>query len=156
MTTPTVDHLRFHREHEHTRPTFGNSTFGKIAEKIARLFGTPQYLIGQTAVVVVWIVMNAVGVTHFDLYPFILLNLAFSTQAAYAAPLILLAETRQAERDKAFNAADAQHRESINQQLLQLLQQNTELKQQVKALTDEIHHQVVVAAGGSPSTGTAH
>lgn len=146
MTTPTVDHLRFHREHEHTQPTFGDSTFGKIAEKIARLFGTPQYLIGQTAVVVVWIVMNAVGVTHFDLYPFILLNLAFSTQAAYAAPLILLAETRQAERDKAFTAADAEHREAINQQLLELLRQNTTLTEEVKRLTEEVHHHIVTGA----------
>ena len=138
MTTPTVDHLRFHREHEHTRPTFGNSTFGKIAEKIARLFGTPQYLIGQTAVVVVWIVMNAVGVTHFDLYPFILLNLAFSTQAAYAAPMILLAQTRQSERDRHWTEADAQHREEISDAILTLLRQNTDLTQQVHGLTQQI------------------
>ena len=59
--------------------------------------------------------MNAVGWTQFDVYPFILLNLAFSLQAAYAAPLILLAQTRQADRDKANSIADAQHREELHQ-----------------------------------------
>lgn len=150
--TDQPDHLRFHRQHEHTEPAFGSSTFGRIAERIARLFGTPQYLIGQTLIVVAWIVINALGLTHFDLYPFILLNLAFSTQAAYAAPLILLAETRQAERDKAFNAADAQHREAINQQLLELLRQNTTLTEEVKRLTEEVHHHVVT---GASTTGGA-
>ena len=56
-----------------------------------------------------------VGWTKFDIYPFILLNLAFSLQAAYAAPLILLAQTRQADRDKANSIADAQHREELHQ-----------------------------------------
>jgi uncharacterized membrane protein len=80
---------------------FGQDAFGRGAEKAARFFGTPQYIIGQTIVVLVWIALNSVAVvSHWDPYPFILLNLAFSTQAAYAAPLILLAETRQAERDK--------------------------------------------------------
>ena len=88
--------------------------------------------------------MNAAGFVHFDLYPFILLNLAFSTQAAYAAPLILLAETRQAEREKATSDADARHRESLNEQMLTLLQQNTELTEQVKRLTEEIHGKVVL------------
>ena len=80
---------------------FGEDTFGHAAEKAARFFGTPQYILGQTAIVIAWIVVNAVAVgLHWDPYPFILLNLAFSTQAAYAAPLILLAQTRQVERDK--------------------------------------------------------
>jgi len=151
MTTPQTateqpDHLRFHRQHEHMEPAFGSSTFGRVAERIARLFGTPQYLIAQTLIVIAWIVVNALGLTHFDLYPFILLNLAFSTQAAYAAPLILLAETRQAERDKAFTAADAEHREAINQQLLELLRQNTTLTEEVKRLTEEVHHHIVTGA----------
>lgn len=141
----SVDHLRFHREHEHLHSAFGGGGFGKLAEAIARLFGTPQYLIVQTAIVIVWIAVNALGIVHFDLYPFILLNLAFSTQAAYAAPLILLAETRQAARDKALSEADAQHREAINAQFMELLRQNTELTEQVKRLTDEIHGKVVVS-----------
>src|SRR5204862_1838397 len=80
---------------------FGEDAFGRRAERAARFFGTPQYIFGQTIVVIFWIAINAVAVSlQWDPYPFILLNLAFSTQAAYAAPLILLAQTRQAERDK--------------------------------------------------------
>src|SRR5438477_290545 len=71
---------------------FGEDAFGRRAETIARFFGTPQYIFGQTIVVVVWIAINAVAVSlQWDPYPFILLNLAFSTQAAYAAPLLLRA-----------------------------------------------------------------
>jgi hypothetical protein len=83
------------------------------AETFARFFGTPMFLVAQTLIVAAWIVLNVAGVTRFDLYPFILLNLAFSTQAAYAAPLILLAQTRQADRDKAHTEADIQHREAL-------------------------------------------
>ena len=81
---------------------FGSDTFGQLAERFARFFGTPQFIIGQTVLVAAWIAVNAVAISlRWDPYPFILLNLAFSTQAAYAAPLILLAQTRQADRDKA-------------------------------------------------------
>ena len=87
-------------EYEH-HGAFGADRFGRAAERAARLFGTPHYIIGQSIVVVLWIVINSVAVVRdWDPYPFILLNLAFSTQAAYAAPLILLAQTRQAERDR--------------------------------------------------------
>jgi uncharacterized membrane protein len=74
---------------------------GQITESIARFFGTGRYLLLQTILVVVWIALN-LGVIHWrwDPYPFILLNLAFSTQAAYAAPLILLAQNRQENRDR--------------------------------------------------------
>jgi uncharacterized membrane protein len=82
-------------------PVYDPDEFGRLAERLARFFGTPRYIIGQTIVVVVWIFLNvAFAVLRFDKYPFILLNLAFSTQAAYAAPLILLAQNRQADRDK--------------------------------------------------------
>lgn len=144
----TTDHRRFHRKHEHAEAAFGGGGFGQFAEQLARLFGTPQYLGAQTAIVIVWIALNVAGIVRFDIYPFILLNLAFSLQAAYAAPLILLAQTRQAVRDKAFSDADAEHRESLNQQLLLLLQANTDLTTQVKSLTDEIHARVVVSGGG--------
>lgn len=73
---------------------FGNDWFGLKSEKFARFFGTPGFLPGQTLIVGVWITVNVVGWTRFDVYPFILLNLMFSLQAAYAAPLILLAQTR--------------------------------------------------------------
>jgi uncharacterized membrane protein len=76
--------------------------FGRFSEAIARFLGTGRFLAGQTVLVICWIVLNAVGlVRHWDPYPFILLNLAFSTQAAYAAPLILLAQNRQDDRDRA-------------------------------------------------------
>jgi uncharacterized membrane protein len=84
------------------KPSFDPDAFGRVSEQIARFFGTARYLIIQTVLVVIWITLNALQVTdtiHWDPYPFILLNLAFSTQAAYAAPLILLAQNRQAERD---------------------------------------------------------
>jgi len=82
-------------------PSYDPEQFGALAERLARFFGTPRYIVGQTILVVIWIALNVVVVTlRFDPYPFILLNLAFSTQAAYAAPLILLAQNRQADRDK--------------------------------------------------------
>ena len=74
----------------------------------------------------------------WDPYPFILLNLAFSTQAAYAAPLILLAQTRQTERDKAWSEADSRHREELSQNTLTLLAQNTELLQRNTELTEQV------------------
>jgi uncharacterized membrane protein len=156
-------HLRFLAPSRNLAPAFGSDNFGKKAEAFARFFGTPTFLIAQTALVVTWIALNAAHVLHFDLYPFILLNLAFSTQAAYAAPLILLAATRQADRDKALAEADANHREALaeasmereqiankqGQQLHALLEantalteQNTKLTEQIERLTREIHSNV--------------
>jgi uncharacterized membrane protein len=81
--------------------------FGRFSEGIARFFGTARYLVVQTILVSVWILINAVAVgLRWDPYPFILLNLVFSTQAAYAAPLILLAQNRQAERDQETTDSD--------------------------------------------------
>ena len=132
---------------------FGQDTFGRWSEKAARFFGTPQYIIGQTLVVIAWIALNSVAlISNWDPYPFILLNLAFSTQAAYAAPLILLAETRQADRDKMTGEKLERHREeterkdeeridfirSETQKLRQLLESNTELTKQDKELTEQV------------------
>jgi uncharacterized membrane protein len=76
-------------------------TVGQITESIARFFGTGRYLLLQTIVVLAWIAVNLCAAKlRWDPYPFILLNLAFSTQAAYAAPLILLAQNRQENRDR--------------------------------------------------------
>lgn len=81
--------------------------FGRFSEGIARFLGTGRFLMGQTILVVAWILLNVTAVVgKWDPYPFILLNLAFSTQAAYAAPLILLAQNRQDERDRAQAEAD--------------------------------------------------
>ncbi|MGI9022603.1 MAG: DUF1003 domain-containing protein [Acidimicrobiales bacterium] len=76
--------------------------FGRFSEAIARNLGTARFLVIQTGIVVVWIIINvSAAALRLDPYPFILLNLAFSTQAAYAAPLILLAQNRQDQRDRA-------------------------------------------------------
>jgi uncharacterized membrane protein len=76
--------------------------FGRFAEGMARFLGTGRFIVGQTVLVVGWLILNTLGlIHHWDPYPFILLNLAFSTQAAYAAPLILLAQNRQDDRDRA-------------------------------------------------------
>jgi uncharacterized membrane protein len=132
---------------------FGEDPFGRAAEKAARFFGTPKYIIGQTVAVVVWITLNSVAlIAHWDPYPFILLNLAFSTQAAYAAPLILLAETRQAERDKvegertekrhndmerlAVERVELVKRET--EKLASLVESNTDLTRQDKELTEQV------------------
>jgi len=140
------DHIEHHG-------TFGPDAFGRAAEHAARFFGTPQYIIGQSIVVVLWIALNSVAVVqHWDPYPFILLNLAFSTQAAYAAPLILLAQTRQAERDKvAAENAELRHDQVERQgaervaalhteteKLTILLDANTDLTRQDKELTEQV------------------
>ena len=76
--------------------------FGRISEAAARFLGTGRFLVGQTVLVFGWILLNVIGlIGRWDPYPFILLNLAFSLQAAYAAPLILLAQNRQDDRDRA-------------------------------------------------------
>jgi uncharacterized membrane protein len=81
--------------------------FGRFSEAIARFLGTGRFLAGQTVLVIAWIALNTIGlVKHWDPYPFILLNLAFSTQAAYAAPLILLAQNRQDDRDRSIIERD--------------------------------------------------
>ena len=158
-------HSAMAAQEPHAGGAFGSDKFGQRAEAFARFFGTPQFLIGQTVVVAVWVALNAAVVAlRWDPYPFILLNLLFSTQAAYAAPLILLAQTRQADRDKAHADAIDQHREQVSQhqekseemlikvahKLETLLSENTDLTRQdkdltesVQALTKEIHSRIV-------------
>lgn len=162
--TQKRQHLRFHLPYAHLAPVFGNDWFALKAESFARFFGTPFFLLAQSLIVVFWIAINQYGLTEFDKYPFILLNLAFSLQAAYAAPLILLAQTRQADRDKANAEADALHREALAQEsaeranfaakqtglILELLQKNTGLTETIKdlslhidALTVQVHKTVL-------------
>ncbi len=163
-------HLHIPRPHLHITSVFGDGWFGTKAESFARYFGTPKFIVTQTVIVAAWIGVNAAGMTHFDVYPFILLNLAFSLQAAYAAPLILLAQTRQADRDKLVAEADAQHREAIaaaaeqrqqqmteqTAQLLALMEQNThlteltnQLSQRIEVLSKSMHLHII---GGDPAT----
>jgi uncharacterized membrane protein len=150
---------------QHTQSAFGEDAFGRWAEAAARFFGTPQYIVGQSVIVVAWIAVNALAVgLRWDPYPFILLNLVFSTQAAYAAPLILLAQTRQAERDKlALSQAEA-HRDAVTEAMEEreaaikretdelktlltanttLTQQDKELTQQIERLTRQIHERLM-------------
>ena len=133
--------------------TFGEDAFGRRAEAAARFFGTPKYIAGQTVLVIAWIAVNAVAVgLRWDPYPFILLNLAFSTQAAYAAPLILLAQTRQADRDKEALDLLETHREEVMRHMQEretsiknetgrlklLIEANTALTEEDKALTEKV------------------
>lgn len=148
----------------HLVSAFGDDWFGLKAESFARFFGTPKFLVGQTIIVAAWIAVNMTGLTKFDVYPFILLNLMFSLQAAYAAPLILLAQTRQADRDKQVAQVDAAHREEIakaneerqksaelqTEQMLTLIKQNTHLteltknlSERIESLTRQIHDKTV-------------
>ena len=150
MSTTDIRGLPMAPEHH---GAFGQDAFGRGAEKVARLFGTPQYLVGQTILVVAWIAVNSVAlIDHWDPYPFILLNLAFSTQAAYAAPLILLAQTRQADRDKDRELRIERQREEMERmdeqrvaaiktetdRLTRLLEANTDLTRQDKDLTEQV------------------
>ena len=163
------DFYRFHLPHSHLASVFGDDWFALKAEAFARFFGTPTFLVAQTVIVGAWILINIAGWWVFDQYPFILLNLAFSLQAAYAAPLILLAQTRQADRDKMMVMADAQHREEIaraNEErqrtmveqaalLMRMLEQNTqltetskELAERIESLTVELHNHIVESRQG--------
>ena len=147
------DPFRHLRGHAEVHGAFGQDDFGRRAEALARFFGTPNYILGQTVIVIIWIALNAIAVSlRWDPYPFILLNLAFSTQAAYAAPLILLAETRQAARDKTAGDLTEKHRQRMEEagerrvsalktetdKLAALLQSNTSLTQQDKELTEQV------------------
>jgi uncharacterized membrane protein len=147
-------------------PSYDPDTFGRFAERLARYLGTGRYLAIQTGLVIVWIVLNVSAVAlRWDAYPFILLNLAFSTQAAYAAPLILLAQTRQAERDKLRDARVQEHHDSdiqrerefearqtevlkrerqLAEQHLTLLAQNTRLTEEIARLTAELHATICI------------
>jgi uncharacterized membrane protein len=159
---------------DHHSP-FGGDSFGREAERFARFFGTPTFILGQTLIVLLWIVVNALALTRtiaWDKYPFIALNLAFSLQAAYAAPLILLAQTRQADRDKIREERLQEHREAENkrveayeakqaelldedkkmaEQHSTMLAQNTKLTEQVAQLTTELHNAICKNGQGRSS-----
>jgi uncharacterized membrane protein len=137
-----------HQQRAEMHGAFCNDAFGRLAEKAARFFGTPQYILGQTAAVLVWVVLNSTQLHlgfAWDVYPFIALNLLFSLQAAYAAPLILLAQTRQADRDKIHSdRVDKNHNrleraaKTETDKIYQLLESNTDLTLQDKELTEQV------------------
>jgi uncharacterized membrane protein len=105
--------------HDEHRQSF---SFGqKLADKVANGMGSWTFIIIQSVFVVLWMVLNIVGIMyHWDVYPFILLNLLFSTQAAYAAPIIMMSQNRQNERDRFQAKKD--------------YQTNTEAKKEIEAL----------------------
>ena len=111
-----ANHKNWHAKHIETR-SFGSA----IADSVASGMGSWKFIIIQTILVVLWMGLNLVGfLYHWDVYPFILLNLVFSTQAAYAAPIIMMSQNRQNDRDRLHAEAD--------------YQTNLEAKQEIEAL----------------------
>jgi uncharacterized membrane protein len=125
--------------HPVNREMFDGAPFGaRVADAVTGFLGSWRFIILQTVIVVAWIALNVALLFHFDPYPFILLNLAFSTQAAYAAPLILLAGNRAARRDRltlehAASEADVEERQNE-----ELLRGNTEILARVQRLEEQI------------------
>jgi uncharacterized membrane protein len=112
-----VNHKNWHEKHIETLG-FGS----RLADSVARGMGSWKFIIFQTILVILWMGLNLVGFFyHWDVYPFILLNLLFSTQAAYAAPIIMMSQNRQSERDRMQAQAD--------------YQTNIDAKQEIEALT---------------------
>lgn len=96
LASPTLPKITWHQEHV-SEYTFGQ----RVADGTARLLGSWPFIIGQTALVAGWIILNVIAwKLRWDPYPFILLNLMFSVQAAYAGPVIMMSQNRQAERDR--------------------------------------------------------
>jgi len=117
----------------------------RIADRVTEFLGSWKFIVIQTVIVAIWIAGNVILLFDFDPFPFILLNLAFSTQAAYAAPLILLAGNRQSLRDRMtleHTAAEADKEDKQNQRLLEgtkaLEEGNREILKQVEALEQRI------------------
>ena len=112
-----MNYENWHEKH------FESLGFGsRLADSVAKGMGSWKFIIVQTVLVILWMGLNLVGfIYHWDAYPFILLNLVFSTQAAYAAPIIMMSQNRQSERDRTQAQAD--------------YQTNIEAKQEIEALT---------------------
>src|SRR5256886_5563321 len=144
----TQDHKHPVNVIHHERATFGE----QLADGIASFIGSWRFLIIQTFLVAVWVTINTLQVTgkiHIDPYPYILLNLAFSTQAAYTGPVLLLAGNRQAQKDRLtleHAASEADKADRQNVQILKAIQQNTEIteKNSEVALTILEHVQSLV------------
>ena len=113
----------------------------RIADSVTRFMGSWKFIVIQTVLVVIWIALNIgfiTGLIAFDPFPFILLNLAFSTQAAYAAPLILLASNRSSQRDRLTLEHAADETDLEERQNDELLRGNTEILKRVEGLEKQI------------------
>jgi uncharacterized membrane protein len=110
----------------------------RVADTVTGFMGSWRFIVVQTVIVIIWIGGNIVLLFHFDAFPFILLNLAFSTQAAYAAPLILLAGNRQALRDRMTLEHTATETDVEERQNRELLEGNAEILRRVEGLEQRI------------------
>src|SRR5512135_2546119 len=129
------------QQHHHpvNRAMYDAAPLGaRIADRVTGFMGSWNFIVVQTVIVVIWIGGNVALLFHFDIYPFILLNLAFSTQAAYAAPLILLAGNRAAIRDRMTLEHTAAEADKEDRQNLELLQGNKQILERVEALEQRI------------------
>ncbi|PWA03997.1 DUF1003 domain-containing protein [Flavobacterium psychrotolerans] len=112
-----MNQKNWHEKHVETL-SFGS----RLADVVAKGMGSWKFIIIQTILVILWMGLNLIGfMYHWDVYPFILLNLLFSTQAAYAAPIIMMSQNRQNERDRMQAKAD--------------YQTNIDAKKEIEALT---------------------
>jgi uncharacterized membrane protein len=116
----------------------GAPTGERIADRVTSFLGSWTFIIIQTCVVAAWVIGNVYLIFHFDPYPFIFLNLAFSTQAAYAAPLILLASNRSSARDRMTLEHAAAEADIEAEQNERLLNGNTEILKRIEGLEKQI------------------
>jgi len=119
------------------KPNYDPETLGRLSERFARFIGTARFLVYMTVFVVTWVIWNFIGPSQyrFDEYPFIFLTLLLSLQASYAAPLILLAQNRQADRDRVTSQED-RNRDERNLAVTEYMVR--ELAAMRKDLVDEI------------------
>ncbi len=132
-------------QHPVNRRHHENLSFGqRAADAVATGMGSWKFIIIQTFLVAGWITLNTIAfVRHWDVFPYILLNLLFSTQAAYAAPIIMQSQNRQSAKDRDL----AEHTYSVELAVEQLLKENTDLTTTVHQLTKEIHERVSKGRG---------
>jgi uncharacterized membrane protein len=139
-----VSRLSIPRESRRTiRPNYDPETFGRLSEKFARFIGTARFLVYMTIFVFFWITWNTLGPTdfRFDEYPFIFLTLLLSLQASYAAPLILLAQNRQADRDRVTSQEDRNRDErnlAVTEYMVrELAAMRNDLLEEIKSLRNQ-------------------
>ena len=155
--TAAIKEVLRHRKHvgaDHEHPVnaihHDEATFGeRLADGIASFIGSWTFLIIQTFLVATWVTINSLVITgrlHIDPYPYILLNLAFSTQAAYTGPVLLLAGNRQSQKDRLtleHAAAEADKADQQNIEILKAIQDNTEVAVQI------LKHVEALVSGGA-------
>lgn len=143
--------MTWHQQHLDDR-----SPGDRAADKVATFMGSWKFIVIQSVIVVVWMTANTIGfIDHWDIYPFVLLNLVFSTQAAYAAPIIMMAQNRASERDR----ANAQHDYDVNVQsreelrlLHELLDEHGEILKEIR----QCHQELNGVTKSIPTTSPPH